>query len=256
MTSCRELQLFHQGGYYMPGEIDLSRLPEHIAIIMDGNGRWAQKRGLPRVIGHKAGMEAIRKTVKYCSDIGIKILTVFAFSTENWKRPRDEVNYLMNLLTEYMRKEVGTLHHNGVKIKILGEPDMLPAQTRAEIQEAVILTEHNRGLQFNIALNYGGRAEILKACKKLVRCINDGSIDIDSVDEAMFSNLLYTGNDPDPDLIIRTSGEQRISNFLLWQGAYSELMFTDRLWPDFDEKELRSAILEYQSRDRRFGALK
>ena len=240
----------------MLGEIDLSRLPKHIAIIMDGNGRWAQKRGLPRVMGHKAGMEAIRETVRSCSDIGIRILTVYAFSTENWKRPQDEVSYLMNLLVEYMRKEVNALHQNKVKIKVLGELDMLPAQTRKEIQEAVILTENNQGLQFNIALNYGGRAEILNACKKLIQCVRDGGADMDLIDEAMFSNYLYTGSDPDPDLIIRTSGEQRVSNFLLWQGAYSELMFADQLWPDFDEKALRSAILEYQSRDRRFGALK
>lgn len=240
----------------MLGEIDFSKLPKHIAIIMDGNGRWAQKKGLPRVMGHKAGMEAIKKTVKSCSDMGIKILTVYAFSTENWKRPQDEVSYLMNLLVEYMRKEVNELHNNKVKIKVLGELDMLPAQTRKEILEAVRLTENNQGLQFNIALNYGGRSEILNACKKLIQDISDGSIDMTSIDEAIFSNYLYTGSDPDPDLIIRTSGEQRVSNFLLWQGAYSELMFVHQLWPDFDEKVLRSAIIEYQSRDRRFGALK
>lgn len=240
----------------MFGEIDMNKLPEHIAIIMDGNGRWAQKNGLPRVLGHKAGMEAIKKTVKSCSDIGIKILTVYAFSTENWKRPRDEVNYLMNLLVEYMRKEVNELHNNKVRIKLLGEIDILPAQTRTEIEEAIKLTENNKGLQFNIALNYGGRSEILKACKGLIQDIKDGSIDIASIDEALFSSYLYTGNDPDPDLIIRTSGEQRISNFLLWQGAYSELLFVDQLWPDFDEKVLLSAILEYQGRNRRFGALK
>lgn len=240
----------------MLGEIDFSRLPKHIAIIMDGNGRWAQKRGLPRVMGHKAGMEAIKKTVRSCSNMGIKILTVYAFSTENWKRPQEEVSYLMNLLVEYMRKEVNELHNNKVKIKVLGELDVLPDQTRKEILAAARLTENNKGLQFNIALNYGGRAEILNACRKLIQDINAGSIDVTSVDEALFSNYLYTGNDIDPDLIIRTSGEQRISNFLLWQGAYSELMFVEQLWPDFDEKSLCSAIIEYQSRDRRFGALK
>lgn len=240
----------------MLGEIDLEKLPKHIAIIMDGNGRWAQKKGLPRVMGHKAGMEAIKKTVRACSDLGIKILTVYAFSTENWRRPQDEVSYLMNLLVEYMRKEVSALHNNKVKIKVLGDIDILPDQTRKEIKEAIRLTENNKGLQFNIALNYGGRAEILNACKKLAEGISDGNIDTASIDEAAFANYLYTGNDPDPDLIIRTSGEQRISNFLLWQGAYSELMFVDQLWPDFDEKVLYSAIIEYQSRDRRFGALK
>jgi undecaprenyl diphosphate synthase len=237
-------------------EIDMDRLPEHIAIIMDGNGRWAQKKGLPRVMGHKAGMEAIKDTVRACSDLGIKILTVYAFSTENWRRPQDEVSYLMNLLVEYMKKEVNALHNNKVKIKVLGEVDILPAQTRKEIEEALKLTDNNKGLQFNIALNYGGRAEILYACKKLIQGVSDGSIDNEAVDEALLAKHLYTGTDPDPDLIIRTSGEQRISNFLLWQGAYSELVFVDQLWPDFDEKVLRTAIKEYQSRDRRFGALK
>lgn len=240
----------------MLGEIDKGKLPVHIAIIMDGNGRWAQKKGLPRVMGHKAGMEALKKTVKSCSDLGIKILTVYAFSTENWNRPQDEVNYLMGLLVEYMRKEVNALHKNKVKIKLLGEADILPGQTRTEIEEAIELTKNNEGLQFNIALNYGGRAEILRACKNLIKDFETGNLDMDSVEEKVFSSYLYTGNNPDPDLIIRTSGEQRISNFLLWQGAYSELVFVDQLWPDFDEAVLHSAILEYQNRNRRFGALK
>ncbi len=240
----------------MLGDIDKGKLPVHIAIIMDGNGRWAQKKGLPRVMGHKAGMEALKKTVKSCSDLGIKILTVYAFSTENWNRPQDEVDYLMGLLVEYMRKEVNALHKNRVKIKLLGEADVLPKQTRTEIEGAIELTKDNEGLQFNIALNYGGRAEILRACKNLIKDLEAGNLGIDSVDEKVFSNYLYTGYDPDPDLIIRTSGEQRISNFLLWQGAYSELLFVDRLWPDFDEEVLHSAILEYQNRNRRFGALK
>lgn len=240
----------------MLGDIDKGKLPVHIAIIMDGNGRWAQKKGLPRVMGHKAGMEALKKTVKSCSDLGIKILTVYAFSTENWNRPQDEVNYLMDLLVEYMRREVNALHKNKVKIKILGEVDMLPDQTRTEIEEAIELTKNNEGLQFNIALNYGGRAEILRACRNLIKDLEAGNLDMDSADEKVFSNYLYTSNDPDPDLIIRTSGEQRISNFLLWQGAYSELLFVDRLWPDFDEAVLHSAILEYKNRSRRFGALK
>lgn len=236
--------------------IDMERLPEHIAIIMDGNGRWAQKKGLPRVMGHKAGMEAIRETVMACNNIGIKILTVYAFSTENWRRPQDEVSYLMNLLVEYMRKEVNELHKNNVKIKVLGDIDILPGQTKKEIEDAVKLTENNDGLQFNIALNYGGRAEILNACRRISEEVCKGNISINDINEALFAKFLYTGSDPDPDLIIRTSGEKRISNFLLWQGAYSELMFVDQLWPDFNEATLRSAILEYQSRDRRFGALK
>ncbi|HWR59989.1 MAG TPA: isoprenyl transferase [Clostridia bacterium] len=236
--------------------IDMERLPKHIAIIMDGNGRWAKKRGLPRVMGHKAGMDAIKKAVRACSDLGVKILTIYAFSTENWKRPQDEVGYLMNLLVEYMRKEISELHSNSVKVKILGEIDILPEQTKKEIAEAVRLTENNRGLQFNIALNYGGRAEIVNACRRLIEDIGSGKLEKDSLDEALFSSYLYTETDIDPDFIIRTSGEQRLSNFLLWQGAYSELIFVDQLWPDFDEKILYRAIIEYQGRDRRFGALK
>lgn len=237
-------------------KIDTKKLPKHIAIIMDGNGRWAKKRGLPRVMGHKAGMDAIKKTVRACSDLGINILTIYAFSTENWKRPQDEVGFLMNLLVEYMRKEIKELNENRVRVKILGEVDVLPEQTRQEINEAVRLTESNDGLQFNIALNYGGRAEIVNACRKAAEDMARGVIDKTDLDEAVFRNYLYTGNDADPDIIIRTSGEQRLSNFLLWQGAYSELMFVDRLWPDFDENDLYAAVIEYQGRDRRFGALK
>lgn len=237
-------------------EIDKKKLPKHIAIIMDGNGRWAKKRGLPRVMGHKAGMDAIKKTVKACSDLGVSILTIYAFSTENWKRPQDEVGFLMNLLVEYMRKEIKELNENRVRVKILGEVDMLPEQTRQEIIEAVRLTEKNDGLQFNIALNYGGRAEIVNACRNIADDITSGVIDKTTLDEETFRNYLYTGNDADPDIVIRTSGEQRLSNFLLWQGAYSELMFVDRLWPDFDENDLYAAVIEYQGRDRRFGALK
>ncbi|MGE5677331.1 MAG: isoprenyl transferase [Pseudomonadota bacterium] len=237
-------------------KIDKKKLPKHIAIIMDGNGRWAKKRGLPRVMGHKAGMDAIKKTVRACSDLGVSILTIYAFSTENWKRPQDEVGFLMNLLVEYMRKEIRELNENRVRVKILGEVDMLPEQTRQEITEAVGLTENNDGLQFNIALNYGGRAEIVNACRKAIDAVTSGAVDKSALDEIMFRSYLYNGNDADPDIIIRTSGEQRLSNFLLWQGAYSELMFVDTLWPDFDENDLYAAIIEYQGRDRRFGALK
>ncbi|MGE5630744.1 MAG: isoprenyl transferase [Caulobacteraceae bacterium] len=236
--------------------IDYGKLPAHIAIIMDGNGRWAKKRGLPRAMGHKAGMESLKETVRACSDIGIKILTVYAFSTENWKRPKDEVSYLMNLLVEYMRKEVNELHKNKVKIKVLGDLDILPAQTRKEINEAIALTANNPGMQFNIALNYGGRAEILYACKKLAEQVEQGMLPVEHINEETFSEYLYTGKDPDPDMVIRTSGELRLSNFLLWQSAYSELIFVDNLWPDFNKKILLTAIKEFQSRNRRFGALK
>lgn len=237
-------------------KLDKDRLPKHIAIIMDGNGRWASQRGLPRALGHKAGVETLKEIVTACSDIGIKILTVYAFSTENWKRPKDEVGYLMNLLVEYMKKEINALHNNNVKIKILGDLGPLPAKTKEEIDSALLLTCHNTGLQFNIALNYGGRAEILFACKALYCQIQEGKLDLENIDEKLFSDLLYTCSDADPDLIIRTSGEQRLSNFLLWQSAYSEFIFPEELWPDFKKDSLIKALYEYQSRDRRFGALK
>lgn len=237
-------------------EIDHKRLPKHIAIIMDGNGRWANKRALPRFFGHKAGVEAIRDIVRTCSDLNIKILTVYAFSTENWKRPTDEVSYLMNLLVEYLKKEIQELNKNNVKIKILGDIDPLPEKTREEVQKAINLTSSNKGLQFNIALNYGGRAEIINACKAIAEDYKQGKLTLDSIDEQMISDHLFTAGDLEPDLIIRTSGEKRLSNFLLWQSAYSELVFTDVMWPDFDIKQLEKAIIEYQDRDRRFGVLK
>jgi undecaprenyl diphosphate synthase len=240
----------------MKVEIDSNRLPKHIAIIMDGNGRWASKRALPRVFGHKAGMEALREVVKGCSDIGIKILTVYAFSTENWNRPTDEVSYLMNLLIEYMRKEIKELNKNKVKIKILGDLSGLPKVTREEVEKAVGLTEDNEGIQFNIALNYGGRAEIIDACKKIAEEFKEGKISSEDITEDLLSGYLFTQGDIDPDLIIRTSGEMRLSNFLLWQSAYSELVFVEEMWPDFNKKHLEKAILEYQSRDRRFGLVK
>ncbi len=236
--------------------LDNNIMPNHIAIIMDGNGRWAIKKGLPRSFGHKAGVDALKDIVKVCSDLGVKILTVYAFSTENWKRPKDEVGYLMKLLVEYMRREIEDLNANKVKIKILGDVELLPSATKEEILNAVDSTKNNDGLQFNIALNYGGRLEILNACKNIIDDLKTNKIQIDLLDEDMFGEYLYTGKDPEPDLIIRTSGERRLSNFLLWQGAYSELVFTDTLWPDFKRGNLIDAINEYQNRNRRFGNVK
>jgi len=240
----------------MKGAIDIDRLPKHIAIIMDGNGRWASKRALPRIFGHKAGMEALREVVKACSDMGVKILTVYAFSTENWNRPTEEVSYLMNLLIEYMRKEINELNKNHVKVKILGDLSALPQITKEEVEKAVRFTENNTGLQFNIALNYGGRAEIIHACKRIAEEFKEGKITKDEINEDLISDYLFTEGDIEPDLIIRTSGEKRLSNFLLWQSAYSELVFVDEMWPDFNKKQLEKAILEYQNRDRRFGLVK
>lgn len=240
----------------MAEEIDKSRLPAHIAIIMDGNGRWAKRRALPRFFGHKAGMEALKDIVRSCSDIGIKILTVYAFSTENWNRPTDEVSYLMNLLIEYMKREINELHSNHVKIKILGDLSPLPQSTRDEVEKAVRLTQNNTGIQFNIALNYGGRAEIINACKQIAAEFKEGKLQEEQINEDLISSYLFTAGDAEPDLIIRTSGEKRLSNFLLWQGAYSELVFVEEMWPDFNSKKLEKAIIEYQSRDRRFGVVK
>lgn len=240
----------------MKDEIDINRIPKHIAIIMDGNGRWAAKRALPRFFGHKAGMETLREVLRACSDMSIKILTVYAFSTENWNRPNDEVSYLMNLLIEYMRKEINNLNKNNVRIKILGDLSALPVTTRLEIEKAVSLTYENTGIQFNIALNYGGRAELIKACKRISEEVKEGKITTEDIDEDLISSYLFTAGDYDPDLVIRTSGEKRLSNFLLWQSAYSELVFVDVMWPDFDKTQLKKAIIEYQSRERRFGVIK
>jgi len=234
-----------------------ANFPEHIAIIMDGNGRWAKQRGLPRSLGHKAGVEALKEIVRYSSNIGIKILTVYAFSTENWARPVEEVDYLINiLLVEYMKKEINELNRNNVKIRILGDIDRLPESTKQQVLEAVELTKNNTGLKFNIALNYGGRKEIIDAVKKIAEMIVKGQIKANDIDEKLLSDCLYTSGDKDPDLIIRTSGEMRISNFLIWQSAYSELYFSDVLWPDFNQDNLKEAIDDYLKRERRFGKVK
>lgn len=234
-----------------------ANFPEHIAIIMDGNGRWAKQRGLPRSLGHKAGVEALKEIVRYSSNIGIKILTVYAFSTENWARPVEEVDYLINiLLVEYMKKEIDELNKNNVKIRILGDIDQLPVSTKKQIIEAVELTKNNSGLKFNIALNYGGRKEIVDAVKKIAEMIEKGEVKTADIDEKLLADCLYTSGDKDPDLIIRTSGEMRISNFLIWQSAYSELYFSNVLWPDFNKDNFKEAIDDYMKRDRRFGKVK
>ena len=235
--------------------LDKDRIPRHVAIIMDGNGRWAKKRFLPRTMGHRAGMASLKKVVRTCDDMGIAILTVYAFSTENWKRPRDEVSYLMLLLTEFMHKELDELHQNNVRIQVLGDYNAMPPECRIEIKRALEITRDNTGLIFNIALNYGGRKEILDAAKTLAAQITAGQINAEEVDEEIFSGLLYTKGMPDPDLLIRSSGEMRISNFMLWQIAYTEIVVTDTLWPDFTEQDLVQAVMEYQHRDRKFGGL-
>lgn len=238
-----------------PAVINQDRLPRHIAIIMDGNGRWAQKRLLPRTMGHRAGMNTLKEIVRTCSDIGISVLTVFAFSTENWKRPREEVDYLMALLIEFLHKELAELMQNRVHINILGDYHVLPRECQAEISRALESTRDNTGLVLNIALNYGARREILEAAITLAGQVSRGEVDIKEVNEDMFAGLLCTGGLPDPDLLIRTAGEMRISNFLLWQIAYTELWVTERMWPEFTRDDLYQAIGAFQARDRRYGGL-
>ena len=237
-------------------DINLSNVPTHIAIIMDGNGRWAKERLLPRTVGHKAGVEAIRAVTKECSALGVKHLTLYAFSTENWKRPKLEVDALMNLLYTYLNKELNELHKNNVKITTIGDIDVLPGKSLDAIKNAIDITKDNTGLNLNIALNYGSRNDIKNAVVDIVKNCKSGKIDIEDITEDTITKYLSTKSIPDPDLIIRTSGEQRISNFLLWEIAYSEFYFTDVYWPDFDGNEVRKAIYVYQSRDRRFGGLK
>ena len=236
--------------------IDPARLPAHIAIIMDGNGRWARRRRLPRVAGHQAGVGPVRSTVETCARLGVKVLTLYAFSVENWKRPRAEVETLWRLLRYYLRQELPELQKNDIRLQAIGRPDALPPQVRRELDAAVEATAANRGLLVNLAINYGGRAEIVDAVNAILEVARlDGRLETLKLDEELISANLYTSNCPDPDLLIRTSGEMRISNFLLWQIAYAELYVTETLWPDFKRRDLLQAILEYQKRERRYGGL-
>lgn len=235
--------------------LDKDNMPRHIAIIMDGNGRWAKRRKLPRTMGHKAGVETIRRVIKETHILGIKYLTLYAFSTENWKRPKDEVSALMKLLVEYLRSELQELNKNGVVIKILGDINMLPKDAQSEVKEAIEITKNNTGVVLNIAFNYGGRDEIIRAVKLVSNDVKSGKLSIEDIDEKTLEKYLYTNGTPDPDLIIRPSGEQRISNFLLWQCAYSEFWYSNVCWPDFKEEHLHEAIYDYQHRDRRYGGV-
>jgi len=229
------------------------KLPEHIAIIMDGNGRWAKKRFLPRVFGHRSGIESVRKTIKYCAHKGIKVLTLFAFSSENWQRPQDEVNELMRLFLMSLQKEVTKLHKNNVSLKIIGDTSKFNSDLQEKIKVAERTTAGNNGLKLVIAANYGGQWDITQAVQKIAAKAISGEIDVNTINENLISQNLSTDGLPMPDLFIRTSGEQRISNFLLWQLAYTELYFCDALWPDFSEKDLDAAINFYATRERRFG---
>ncbi|MCY6483941.1 isoprenyl transferase [Clostridium aestuarii] len=235
---------------------DIKNIPQHIAIIMDGNGRWAKRKGLPRTLGHKSGVEALRGIVKECSKLKVKYLTVYAFSTENWKRPAQEVNVLMKLLVEYLKREIEELNSEGVVVKHIGDISKLPEICQQELIKAYEKTKPNKGLVLNLALNYGGRDEIIYALKKIGKEIQNGSLTCNSINEKLISDNLYTAKIPDPDIIIRTGGEQRLSNFLLWQCAYSEFWYTNVKWPDFKKEHLHQAIYSYQNRDRRYGGIK
>jgi undecaprenyl diphosphate synthase len=237
--------------------IDPDRLPAHIAIIMDGNGRWAKRRNMPRVAGHQAGIDPVRNSVETCARLGIRALTLYAFSVENWKRPQHEIETLWRLLRYYLRREVANLMRNNICLSAIGRLDGLPPQVRRELDEAVQQTAVNTGLRVNLAINYGGRAEIVDAVNALIDTARTrGRLDTLQVDETSLSSCLYTAQSPDPDLLIRTSGEMRVSNFLLWQIAYAEIYVTETLWPDFTRADLLRAILDYQKRDRRFGGVK
>jgi undecaprenyl diphosphate synthase len=233
--------------------IDRLRVPAHIAIIMDGNGRWAALRGLPRIAGHRAGRDAVRRAIEGCREFGVPILTLYAFSTENWRRSADEVGALMDLLHESILAESDELHRKGIRLRISGDVQSITPSVRRELDRAVALTRGNQAMVLNVALNYGGRAEIVRAARQLAREVADGTRTVESIDEAAFASHLYTSGLPDPDLLVRTAGEQRLSNFLLWQSAYTEFCVLDIYWPDFGKDHLAAAIAEYQQRQRRFG---
>ena len=231
-------------------------MPRHIAIIMDGNGRWAKKRGLPRTAGHKAGAETFRRIATACKNLGLDYLTVYAFSTENWKRSESEVSAIMRLFEGYLHEAIDTMEQDRIRLKILGEPSRISPTLRSLIAKTDEISTHYTGFQANVCINYGGRDEIVRAAQKFAALCASGEAKPEDLTESLFSGLLDTAGIPDPELIIRPSGEIRTSNFLLWQSAYSEYYFTDVLWPDFDEEELKKAIVSYQSRDRRFGGVK
>lgn len=233
--------------------IDLSNLPEHIAVIMDGNGRWAKKKGAARIFGHSNAVDAVDAVTEGCAELGIKFLTLYAFSTENWGRPKEEIDALMELLVDTLKKQVKRLHENKIKLMTIGETSNLPINAQKNLQEAIESTRNNTGLTLTIALSYSGRWELVKAMKKIAADVKEGLVDPDKINESLVASYLETSGMPDPELLIRTSGEMRVSNFLLWQIAYTEIFITNTLWPDFRKEDLYEAICAYQKRERRFG---
>ena len=236
-------------------QVDFARLPRHIAIIMDGNGRWARRRRLPRMAGHRAGAQAVRDAVETCSRLGVRALTLYAFSTENWKRPRMEIDTLMDLLREYIRRELAEIHRNNIRLQILGRYEQLPIEVQHDLEDALRQTASNTGMVLNVALNYSARAELVDAFNSILQDLRENGDPLRKITEQTISEHLYTRGLPDPDLLIRTSGEMRVSNFLLWQIAYAEIWVTDTCWPDFSRRHLLQAILDFQKRERRYGGL-
>ena len=239
----------------LPTDLDVQRLPKHIAVIMDGNGRWAQRQGLPRFMGHRRGVDTLKQLLRCCRDWGIESLTAYAFSTENWGRPLSEVEFLMTLFERVLRRELQEMIAEGVQIHFVGDLKALPESLQDEIAKAMAATQHNQKIKFVVATNYGGRREILEACRAIAQQVGQGQLAVEDIDETLFERHLYTAGISHPDLLIRTSGEMRVSNFLLWQVAYAELYVTDTLWPDFNRAELHLALQNYQDRNRRFGKI-
>ncbi|MEO3707060.1 isoprenyl transferase [Trichormus azollae] len=238
---------------YLPCDLKRELLPQHVAVIMDGNGRWAKRQGLPRIMGHKRGVDALKDLLHCCKDWGIKALTAYAFSTENWKRPQEEVEFLMSLFQRVLRQELREMVEENVQIQFVGNLQALPTALQEEISRSMAETKDNRSIKFTVATNYGGRQEILQACRAIAQKVQQGILNPDEISEELFESHLYTAGITDPDLLIRTSGEMRLSNFLLWQMAYGEIYITETLWPDFDRKEFHRALYAYQQRERRFG---
>lgn len=239
----------------LPADLNPERLPKHVAVIMDGNGRWAKRQGLPRIMGHRRGADVLKELLRCCKDWGIQALTAYSFSTENWGRPLEEVDFLMTLFERVLRQELEELIKEDVQIRFIGNLEALPTSLKTEIKQAMEATRQNQGIRFTVAKNYGSRQEILQACRAIASEVQQGQLQPEEIDEAVFERHLYTTGICDPDLLIRTSGEMRISNFLLWQLAYTELYVTDTFWPDFDRAEFHRALCAYQQRDRRFGKL-
>ncbi|PSB11390.1 isoprenyl transferase [Pleurocapsa sp. CCALA 161] len=237
-------------------QVNQAKLPNHVAVIMDGNGRWAKQRGLPRIEGHRRGANALKEILRYCKDLGIKTLTAYAFSTENWGRPTGEVSFLMSLFERLLQKELKEMEAEEVCINFIGDLTPLPPSLQQEMHHSMERTKHNQGVFFNVAINYGSRHEMIHACKAIAQKVQQGELSTDSINDQTISQHLYTSASPDPDLLIRTSGEMRLSNFMLWQLAYTEIYVTETLWPDFDNDQLDRAIVAFQQRDRRFGKVK